>query len=150
MVSRVVPGISETMARSSFRMALSKVDLPTFGSPMMATGMPLFSTFPMEKLLTSSPISLFISSRRFTSCSLLANSTSSSLKSSSSSISDAKSTSFFRRSLIFSENPPRIWSMARSCERFEDEAIRSATASACDKSNFPFIKALRVNSPGSA
>ncbi|MNT80366.1 hypothetical protein D3C72_2198120 [compost metagenome] len=46
MVSRVVPAMSETMARSSFKRAFSKVDLPTFGSPTMATGIPFLITFP--------------------------------------------------------------------------------------------------------
>ena len=41
-VSRVVPAISETMARSSFNRAFNKVDFPTFGSPTMATGIPFF------------------------------------------------------------------------------------------------------------
>ena len=36
MASRVVPGISETIARSSPSSALSRLDLPTFGRPMKA------------------------------------------------------------------------------------------------------------------
>ena len=36
MASRVVPGISETIARSSPRSALSRLDLPTFGRPTNA------------------------------------------------------------------------------------------------------------------
>ncbi|MNS85744.1 hypothetical protein D3C72_1196180 [compost metagenome] len=46
MVSRVVPAISETIARSSFNKAFSKVDFPTFGSPTIATGIPFLITFP--------------------------------------------------------------------------------------------------------
>src|ERR1035438_9891929 len=38
--SRVVPATGETMARSSPVSALSRVDLPTFGRPMMATLIP--------------------------------------------------------------------------------------------------------------
>ena len=38
--SRVVPAMGETMARSSPVSALSSVDLPTLGRPMMATLMP--------------------------------------------------------------------------------------------------------------
>ena len=49
MVSRVVPAISETMARSSFNKAFKSVDFPTFGSPTIATGIPFLITFPTEK-----------------------------------------------------------------------------------------------------
>ena len=37
----VVPCMSDTMARSSCSRAFRRVDLPTLGAPMMATGMPL-------------------------------------------------------------------------------------------------------------
>ena len=46
IVSRVVPAISDTMARSSFNKAFKSVDLPTLGSPTIATGIPFFITFP--------------------------------------------------------------------------------------------------------
>ena len=36
MVSRVVPRIGLTIARCSPQMALSRLDLPTFGRPMIA------------------------------------------------------------------------------------------------------------------
>ncbi|MNZ01335.1 hypothetical protein D3C78_179520 [compost metagenome] len=49
MVSRVVPAMSETMARSSFKKAFNKVDLPTFGFPAITTGTPFFNTFPCSK-----------------------------------------------------------------------------------------------------
>ena len=52
-VSRVVPGVSETMARSSRRRALSKVDLPRFGAPRMATGTPSAMARPVEKPLSN-------------------------------------------------------------------------------------------------
>ncbi|MNR57171.1 hypothetical protein D3C85_1778960 [compost metagenome] len=48
IVSRVVPAMSETIARSSFNKAFNKVDLPTFGSPTIATGIPFLITFPTE------------------------------------------------------------------------------------------------------
>jgi hypothetical protein len=47
IVSRVVPAISLTMARSSFNKAFKRVDFPTLGSPTMATGIPFFITLPM-------------------------------------------------------------------------------------------------------
>ncbi len=40
--------------------------------------------------------------------------------------------------------------MATRCDAAVEDDITSATASACARSIFPFRKALRVNSPGSA
>ena len=48
IVSRVVPGISDTIALSSFRRAFSNVDLPELGLPVIATGMPFLITFPIR------------------------------------------------------------------------------------------------------
>ena len=49
IVSRVVPGISETMARSSLSSALSKVDLPAFGRPAITVFTPVLITLPSLK-----------------------------------------------------------------------------------------------------
>lgn len=49
MRSRVVPWMSETMARSSCTRAFMRVLLPTLGAPMMATGMPVFRALPVRK-----------------------------------------------------------------------------------------------------
>jgi len=46
MVSRVVPGMSVTMALSSPTSAFSNVLFPLFGAPTMATGTPLFKALP--------------------------------------------------------------------------------------------------------
>lgn len=46
-MSRVVPCMGLTMARSSPTSWLSSVDLPTLGAPMMATGMPLRMALPV-------------------------------------------------------------------------------------------------------
>ena len=46
MVSRVVPAMSETMARSSQRRAFRRVLLPALTAPTMATGTPLRSALP--------------------------------------------------------------------------------------------------------
>ncbi len=48
------------------------------------------------------------------------------------------------------EKPPRICCIATLCALDDVDAIKSATASACDKSILPFIKARNVNSPGFA
>lgn len=50
MVSRVVPGMSLTMARSSPTRRLRMEDLPALGLPMMATGMPFLMALPVEKV----------------------------------------------------------------------------------------------------
>ena len=49
MVSRVVPGISDTIALSSHNRALSNVLLPLFAAPTIATGMPFLIAFPSLK-----------------------------------------------------------------------------------------------------
>ena len=46
MTSRVVPGISDTIARSSFNSVFSNVDFPAFGFPAITVGTPFFMTFP--------------------------------------------------------------------------------------------------------
>ncbi len=150
MVSLVVPGISDTIALSSLSSELSKVDLPTFGLPIMATGIPCFNTFPIANELTKADISVFNVVSKVLNCALSANSTSSSLKSNSNSIREAKFTNCFRNSLILEEKPPRICSNAKEWDDLECDAIKSATASACDKSNLAFRKARIVNSPGLA
>jgi hypothetical protein len=81
IVSRVVPAILLTIARSSFSNAFSNVDFPALGLPIIATAVPFLMAFPYWKLsirelslysiLFSSPLSAVLS----------ANSTSSSAKS---------------------------------------------------------------------
>ena len=83
-------------------------------------------------------------------CSRLANSTSSSLKSSSSSTRDTKLSNRVLKRVNSRLNPPRIWFIARRWVAADVEAIKSATASACERSIFPFANARCVNSPGRA
>src|SRR2546430_2155034 len=63
-LSMVVPGMGETMERSSPTMRFSSVDLPTLGRPMMATSMlsGCFSSSPDATTLTcsSAPFSLAV------------------------------------------------------------------------------------------
>ena len=49
MASRVVPASSATIIRFSPKMRLVRLDLPTLGRPMMATGMRSSSTTVSEK-----------------------------------------------------------------------------------------------------
>ncbi len=46
MVSLVVPAISLTIARSSFKSAFNKVDLPALGAPSKATETPCLIALP--------------------------------------------------------------------------------------------------------
>ena len=89
MVSLVVPGMGDTIALSSSKSTFSSVDFPALGFPAMVTGMPFLMAFPASKEADNFFASVMIS---ITSCFRAlrsANSTSSSLKSSSSSISAA-------------------------------------------------------------
>ena len=149
-VSRVVPGISLTIARSSWSRAFSKVLLPLLGAPTMATGTPCRTALPKRKLSISPvQISVMRSSSAIRS-GRFANSTSSSLKSSSSSISAEKSMSSWRSASMRCPKPPRSCCSARRCCAALWLAIRSATASAWLRSSLPFRKARWVNSPGCA
>ena len=49
IASLVVPAISDTMAFSSLSSVFNSVDFPTFGSPIIATGIPFFIAFPKAK-----------------------------------------------------------------------------------------------------
>jgi len=107
MASLVVPGISETIAFSSFSKRFSNVDFPVFGFPAITTGTPSFTAFPRLKDDASFSEMLSTLSTISTSLLLSANSTSSSPKSSSSSINDAKCNKSALSMLISSENEPR-------------------------------------------
>ena len=112
MVSRVVPAMSDTIALSSFRSAFRRVDLPTFGSPTIATGIPFLITFPranesIRRFKTSEILSI-----NFSNSLRSANATSSSAKSNSSSIKDAKFNNSCRSPCNSLANPPRICCMA--------------------------------------
>ena len=52
ITSRVVPWMSLTIARSSFRRAFNRVDFPALVSPTMATGTPFFRALPTLNVST--------------------------------------------------------------------------------------------------
>ena len=112
MVSRVVPAMALTMALSSLISALSKVDLPALGLPAITVGTPFLMALPILKVSTNCNSILCRLLTKVCNSGRLANSTSSSLKSSSNSISEAKLISFSRSMAISFEKPPRIWFMA--------------------------------------
>ena len=149
-VSRVVPWISDTRARSSRRRRLRSVDFPAFVSPMIIVGIPFFMAFPLLNESARRLMTCSIWSANATSWVRSANSTSSSLKSNSSSINETNFNNRARKSANSRLNPPRIWFIATRCDAAEVEAIRSATASAWERSRRPLAKARRVNSPGAA
>ena len=64
ITSRVVPSMLDTIARSSPKRALRRVDFPTFVFPMMATAMPSLSACPILKEWSSDNTFLSISSVR--------------------------------------------------------------------------------------
>ena len=69
MVSRVVPGIGETMARSRPRSWLSRLDLPALGRPMMAPRMPRRRICPSLAVRSSWSMNAMPRPRRSRSCS---------------------------------------------------------------------------------
>lgn len=130
MVSRVVPWMSETIARSSPRRAFNSVLFPVFVAPAIATGTPFLIALPRRNESTSLVTCAMMAESSESSLDLSANSTSSSLKSSSSSIRETSSRSSERMSRSSDEKPPFIWLNAmRWAAAFCDE-ITSATASA--------------------
>ena len=108
ITSLVVPGISETIAFSSFNKALIREDLPEFGLPAMVTGIPSLITLPYLKESIKDFNLFFISLISLFKSFLFANLTSSSLKSSSSSISDVNSINFCLSNSIAVEKSPLI------------------------------------------
>ena len=112
--------------------------------------MPFFSTLPkLNEPARRAILSSISAASRFNSA-RSANCTSSSLKSSSNSINATNSSSFPRKAANSPEKLPRIWFNAIRCAAADVEAMRSATASACDRSILPLRKARCENSPGVA
>ena len=108
MVSRVVPAISLTMALFSFKSALSSVDLPAFGFPIIATCTPFFMTFPNANESTSCFVALCKLDTNLCNAERSAKATSSSEKSSSNSMRAENVISCSRSAAKSVENPPRI------------------------------------------
>ena len=106
IVSRVVPAISETIARSSPSRALRSVLLPVFVAPTIATGTPFLIALPRLNDAVRRPICVNESSTNCPSSLRLANSTSSSLKSSSSSSREVIVRSFSLSTFNSDEKPP--------------------------------------------
>ena len=65
MLSRVVPGMSDTIAFSYCKRALSSEDFPALGLPAMATGTPFFIALPRAKESSNDLRVIWILSRSF-------------------------------------------------------------------------------------
>ena len=150
MASRVVPGISVTMARSSRRSALSRLDFPTFGFPTIAVVrpsrriLPAVAVFCIWAISARMPFTVSCTSQRRTS------SISSSGKSIAASICAISSRSVLRIALITSEKRPVRCPVAILSAASVFALTTSMTAAACVRSSLPFRKARFVNSPRSA
>ena len=144
-VSRVVPGIGVTMARSVRRRALSRLDLPTLGLPTRAVRTPWRSTMPVVALAISAWMSPRAGRR---SGDTSAGGTSSSGKSIvasrwASACSKRALTPFTR-----ADSPPPSCSTAMRSPSPVRACTTSSTASAWARSSRPLRNARRVNSPG--
>ena len=80
--------------------------MPAFGGPKIVTGIPFLIAFPVLKDSIKQLNSLLISNNRFLSLFLSANSTSSSAKSNSNSINEAKSINRTLKFFNLFEKPP--------------------------------------------
>src|SRR5690348_7473367 len=148
--SRVVPGISVTIARSLPASAFRRLDLPTLGSPTITARMPSVRRAPRWAAASKacSPHVTSSNNRSITGFDALSDA--------SSEKSIAASTSTRRRTISFAsasarrENSPSSErTAARACAS-ERAAIRSATASAWVKSSLLFKNARSENSPARA
>ena len=150
MASRVVPGISVTIARSVPSSALKSDDLPAFGRPAITSKAPSRSRSPSGAVFNRSATRSRTTHHARRTVVSLTGPSSSSGKSMSYAIS-ASSSKISARSTVRRFDKPRssCWSARRRCTG-EPASIRSAVASACSRSIFPLKTARRVNSPGAA
>ena len=108
IVSRVVPWMSLTIARCSPKSAFRRVDLPTFGEPMIATEIPLRIALPVRKECIRAASFCSISSASVCNSVRSANSNSSwSAKSNSSSTREVKCNKRSRSAANSVETDPR-------------------------------------------
>ncbi|GMU73122.1 MAG: hypothetical protein AMXMBFR42_25770 [Burkholderiales bacterium] len=149
-VSRVVPGISVTIATSSRARAFMRLDLPTLGRPTSTSASPSASRAPVAARATSASRSARTAASLPTASEARRNSMSSSGKSS---VASVKARSSVTRSTIArtsrENSPARLRAAARAAVALA-ASIRSATLSACARSSLPLRNARLVNSPGSA
>ena len=150
MTSRVVPGISVTIALFSFNKAFNKEDLPTFGLPIIVVLIPSLIILPLFAL-SESFLSLSKTSLPSFKTGVLSNSSCiSSVKLIEYSTWDSISNNWSLNCLIFLLTLPSNCFILTEYALSVFALIISIIASAWDKSILPFKKALLVNSPASA
>ena len=150
IASRVVPGISVTIARSVPSSALKSEDLPALGRPAMTSSAPSRSRSPSGAVFRRSLTRSRTTPHAPRTRSGLTGPSSSSGKSISYAISASSSRISPRKAARRSDRPRSSWRSARRRCAGEPASIRSAVASACSKSILPLSTARRVNSPGCA
>ncbi len=149
--SRVVPGMSVTMALSWPDRAFNRLDLPALGGPTMASTMPSRSNRPWRASRSSvrEPVPGCRRTRSTTSLSAR-KSISSSGKSMAASTNTRRAVSSSCSALhLLRENTPAGCAAPRARRPSVPDSIRSAMASACTRSSLSFRKARSENSPGS-
>ena len=149
--SRVVPGISDTIAASRRASLLRSDDFPALGGPTIAIRNPSRIRSPTSSSCKASMSACRIESNTFVTGDVVSSGASSSSgKSMLTSRRASASTSFSRHLAYWAESAPSSWFRASDfCARVS-ASMRSATPSASTRSSRPFSKARRVNSPGSA
>ena len=150
IMSRVVPGTEETMARSVLSNALSKLDFPTLGLPIIAALIPSRIIRPSSNVSIMCWSLAWISLKTHSNCSFWINEISSSTKSiPASRWARLRINSSFNSSTSRLSIPRRRpWALQRLL--VVAACMVSRTASACIRSRRPFRNARFVNSPGSA
>ena len=146
----VVPGVLFTIERSPFARQLNNVDFPTFGFPVITTLAPLNKSLPSLYDPNKSLTEFFVFFSSFMIFLNVCFCVSSSEMSISFSTTERTLITPLFISASFLESPPSTilcWARAASLDL---ALINEATPSTCIKSILPFIKARRVNSPGSA
>ena len=146
----MVPGISVTMALSWPDKALSRLDLPALGRPMMASTIPSRSNLPW-RASSNRPVSCSrVLFRRWSTSLSARKSISSSGKSMAASTKTRNCIKPVRKAFTRSENTPCRLRCAARAAASVPESIRSAMASAWTRSILSLRKARSENSPGRA
>ena len=150
ITSRVVPAISDVIAASRPASAFKSVDFPAFGAPMIATSNPSRMRSAIRLPSISRPMSPRTPDNRATTSGPTSTGTSSSAKSIVTSKSDAaRIRSRRQRSASPPRAPENILCAWRRCASVS-ASISAPSPSTWVRSIRSFIRARRVNSPGSA
>ncbi|MCW0417677.1 hypothetical protein NB689_003431 [Xanthomonas sacchari] len=149
-VSRVVPAMSVTMARSLPASALSSELLPALGGPTSTACRPSRRRRPRSASARSCVRSVRACARPARTCSPPSVSSASSAKSIAASMWMRRRISCSARSSTRRENTPSSERRAARAARRSPAAIRSAIASAWARSSLRLRKARSLNSPGRA